>query len=121
MPDKTILVEAISVEAVLPGGALRLPGGKPPDPTARNPPMAARPRDSVTSPWAAPSGEVSRGRPLPHEGAGSRGPSVLMYVDGRWADVPLARRRDLRPGEGVSGPALIAENFATTVVEPGWS
>jgi len=43
-----------------------------------------------------------------------------MYVEGRWADVPLARRRDLRPGEGVTGPALIAEDFATTVVEPGW-
>ncbi len=34
--------------------------------------------------------------------------------------MPLARRRDLRPGEGVDGPALIAEDFATTVVEPGW-
>jgi 5-oxoprolinase (ATP-hydrolysing) len=43
-----------------------------------------------------------------------------MYVGGRWADVPLARRRDLRPGAGVAGPALIAEDFATTVVEPGW-
>jgi len=96
MPDKTILVEAVSVEAVLPGGT-----------TPRNPPMA-------------PSGEVSRGRPLPDEDAGDRGPSVLMYVEGRWADVPLARRRDLRPGEGVAGPALIAEDFATTVVEPGW-
>src|SRR5262249_55221058 len=30
------------------GGALRLPGGKPPDPTARNPPMASSPRDAVT-------------------------------------------------------------------------
>jgi 5-oxoprolinase (ATP-hydrolysing) len=43
-----------------------------------------------------------------------------MYVGGRWADVPLARRRDLPPGAGVDGPALIAEDFATTVVEPGW-
>ena len=43
-----------------------------------------------------------------------------MYVDGRWAGVPLARRRDLPPGAGVDGPALIAEDFATTVVEPGW-
>jgi 5-oxoprolinase (ATP-hydrolysing) len=109
MPDKTILVEAVSVEAVLPGGA-----------TPRNPPMPTRPRDFVTSPWAAASREVSRGRPLPPGDAGSRGTSVSMYVDGRWADVPLARRRDLRPGESVDGPALIAEDFATTVVEPGW-
>jgi 5-oxoprolinase (ATP-hydrolysing) len=84
MRDKTILVEAVSVEAI------------------------------------AKSGEVSRGQPLRHGDAGSRGPSVSMYVGGRWADVPLARRRDLRPGEGVDGPALIAEDFATTVVEPGW-
>ena len=32
----------------------------------------------------------------------------------------LARRRDLRPGQRVAGPALIVEDFATTVVEPGW-
>ena len=32
----------------------------------------------------------------------------------------LARRRDLRPGDRVAGPALIVEDFATTVVEPGW-
>ena len=43
-----------------------------------------------------------------------------MYAAGQWADVPLAHRRDLRPGGGVDGPALIAEDFATTVVEPGW-
>ena len=109
MPDKTILVEAVSVEAMLPGG-----------PAPRNPPMATRPRDFATSPWAAAGGEVSRGRPLPPGTAGDRGPRVSMYVDGRWADVPLARRRDLPPGAGVDGPALIAEDFATTVVEPGW-
>ena len=45
MPDKTIGVEAVSVEAVLAGGA-----------TPRYPPLAARPRDSVTSPWALPGG-----------------------------------------------------------------
>jgi 5-oxoprolinase (ATP-hydrolysing) len=43
-----------------------------------------------------------------------------MYSSGRWADVPLARRRDLRPGASVDGPALITEDFATTVVEAGW-
>ncbi|HEY2304459.1 MAG TPA: hydantoinase/oxoprolinase family protein, partial [Streptosporangiaceae bacterium] len=109
MPDKTILAEAVSVEAVLAGGA-----------TPRNPPMATGPRDFVTSPWPAAGGEASRGRPLPPPAAGNRRPAVSMYVGGRWADVPLARRRDLPPGAGVDGPALIAEDFATTVVEPGW-
>ena len=111
MPDKTILVEAVSVEAVLPAAASRRPG---------TPPVLVRGDDPPQPPDDPASGEVSRGRPLPPGDAGSRRPSVLMYVDGRWADVPLARRRDLRPGEGVDGPALIAEDFATTVVEPGW-
>jgi 5-oxoprolinase (ATP-hydrolysing) len=30
------------------------------------------------------------------------------------------RRRDLSAGQVVAGPALIVEDFATTVVEPGW-
>ncbi|MBO0777111.1 MAG: hydantoinase B/oxoprolinase family protein, partial [Actinobacteria bacterium] len=46
--------------------------------------------------------------------------AVPMYVNGEWAQVRLARRADLRPGQRVRGPALIAEDFATTVVEPGW-
>jgi len=33
---------------------------------------------------------------------------------------PLARRSGLRPGDRLTGPALIVEDFATTVVEPGW-
>jgi len=109
MPDKTILVEAVSVEAVLAGGA-----------TPQNPPLAARPGDFVTSPSAAGSGA---GPPHDPPAAGTDGlgvSSVRMHAGGKWADVPLARRRDLRPGEGVDGPALIAEDFATTVVEPGW-
>ncbi|HEV8276956.1 MAG TPA: hydantoinase B/oxoprolinase family protein [Streptosporangiaceae bacterium] len=46
--------------------------------------------------------------------------SVLLYSAGGWRRAPLARRRDLRPGDRVAGPALITEDFATTVVEPGW-
>ena len=33
---------------------------------------------------------------------------------------PLYRRADLRPGDASTGPAIIAEANATTVVEPGW-
>src|SRR5215467_6866552 len=84
MPDKTILVEAVSVEVI------------------------------------AGSGEGSRRLPLASRTEGGGADSVKMYAGGKWADVPLAHRRDLRPGEGVDGPALIAEDFATTVVEPGW-
>ena len=53
MPDKTIGVEAVSVEAVLAGEA-----------TPRNPPMAARPRDFVTSPRALAGGATPRNPPM---------------------------------------------------------
>jgi 5-oxoprolinase (ATP-hydrolysing) len=76
--------------------------------------------EAVSVEVIAGSGEVSRGRPAAPGTAGDRAPGVRMYVAGGWADVPLARRRDLRPGAGVDGPALITEDFATTVVEPGW-
>ena len=65
---------------------------------------------------AQPPGRAARA------GAGGRraGATVAMYAAGARADVPLVRRRDLRPGQRVDGPALIVEDFATTVTEPGW-
>ncbi|MEU8764079.1 hydantoinase B/oxoprolinase family protein [Streptomyces sp. NPDC048659] len=33
---------------------------------------------------------------------------------------PLYRREDLRPGDSVTGPAILAEDDATTVVDAGW-
>ncbi len=76
--------------------------------------------EAVSVEVIAGSGEISRGLPLASRMGGGGAASVMMYAGGKWADVPLAHRRDLRPGEGVDGPALIAEDFATTVVEPGW-
>src|SRR5499427_7351727 len=75
--------------------------------------------EAVSVEVAAASADGSRGMPR-GTGTAGKAESVLMYESGRWAPVPLARRRDLRPGEGVDGPALIAEDFATTVVEAGW-
>jgi len=43
-----------------------------------------------------------------------------MFTGGEWAEVDLLPRTGLRPGHVVTGPALITEDFATTVVEPGW-
>ena len=43
-----------------------------------------------------------------------------MFADGAWAEVDLYARAALRPGHAVDGPAIIAEDLATTVVEPGW-
>jgi 5-oxoprolinase (ATP-hydrolysing) len=43
-----------------------------------------------------------------------------MYSGGQWFDAALVVREDLRPGDVIAGPAIIAEKNATTVVEPGW-
>jgi 5-oxoprolinase (ATP-hydrolysing) len=47
--------------------------------------------------------------------------TVRMYSGGAWHDTALVVREDLRPGDVVAGPAIIAEKNATTVVEPGWA
>ncbi|MEU8543583.1 hydantoinase B/oxoprolinase family protein [Streptomyces sp. NPDC048717] len=47
--------------------------------------------------------------------------TVPVYSDGKSADTPLHRREDLRPGDTVTGPAVLAEADATTVVDPGWA
>jgi len=96
MPDKVIIAEAVSVELAAPSAPLAAPvlagapGGGPPG--------------QPQGPGQEVGGEAS----------------VLRYTAGAWTRAQLARRRDLRPGERVAGPALIVEDFATTVVEPGW-
>ncbi|MFW6034424.1 MAG: hydantoinase B/oxoprolinase family protein, partial [bacterium] len=45
---------------------------------------------------------------------------VRMYADGRWRSVPLYERDALPAGGTVTGPAIIAEPNATTVVDDGW-
>ncbi|MFY8178263.1 MAG: hypothetical protein ACOVKR_02570, partial [Limnohabitans sp.] len=51
--------------------------------------------------------------------------TVKMYSAGsdgesRWWNAGLFVREDLRIGDVIAGPAIIAEKNATTVVEPGW-
>ena len=45
---------------------------------------------------------------------------VMAYMEGREHDTPVVDRDALVPGNRVSGPAIIREQTATTVVEPGW-
>ncbi len=62
-------------------------------------------------------------RPLacaPREGALARRETVRVYSAGWWHDTALYQRDDLRPGDVVKGPAIVAEANATTVVEAGW-
>ncbi|MFB7737793.1 hydantoinase B/oxoprolinase family protein [Streptomyces sp. NPDC056112] len=46
--------------------------------------------------------------------------TVRLHTGGAWRDVPLHRREDLPPGEAVTGPAIVTEASATTVVDDGW-
>lgn len=46
---------------------------------------------------------------------------VKLFSDGAWHDTAVYRRDDMRPGDLVSGPAIIAERNATNIVEPGWA
>ena len=43
-----------------------------------------------------------------------------VYTGGVWGEAPVYRRDDLAIGRPVDGPAILLEDTATTVVEPGW-
>ncbi len=96
MRDKPVIVEAVSVEVTRASG------------------------DSAGDPGAV----AAAGDPGAVAAAGTAGPPpaarVGMFTGGSWAEVNLLPRSALRPGRVVPGPALITEDFAATVVEPGW-
>jgi 5-oxoprolinase (ATP-hydrolysing) len=115
MDDKPIVVEAVSVEAT----AAQTPPAEPwPDaePSARRPAEASATAHDSARPPAKPPAQSP---PAPAE-------HVPMFATadagnaGEWLTVPLYRRSALTPGCEVTGPAIIAEDLATTVVEPGW-
>ncbi|MFY4720338.1 hydantoinase B/oxoprolinase family protein [Streptomyces sp. LaBMicrA B280] len=56
----------------------------------------------------------------PYEGRPAAPETVRLHTGGSWRDVPLHRREALPPGETVTGPAIITEASATTVVDDGW-
>ena len=45
---------------------------------------------------------------------------VQTYHEGEWVRTALFERSDLRQGDAVSGPAIIAEANQTTLVDTGW-
>ncbi|MFD0077161.1 hydantoinase B/oxoprolinase family protein [Streptomyces sp. NPDC127166] len=84
--DRTLVVEAVTVEAV--GGA------------------------GPHGPVLVDTGERT--------GALAPVATVRTHSAGTPHDTPLHRREDLRPGDSVDGPAILAEADATTVVDTGW-
>ncbi|MGF1538271.1 MAG: hydantoinase B/oxoprolinase family protein [Elainellaceae cyanobacterium] len=60
---------------------------------------------------------------LPPERSGPLTPltTVEIYSNDQWNDAPVYRRQDLRPGDEITGAALIVEATGTNVIEPGWA
>ncbi|MFG2967529.1 hydantoinase B/oxoprolinase family protein [Streptomyces sp. NPDC048288] len=56
----------------------------------------------------------------PYEGRPAAPETVRLHTGGAWREVPLHRREALPPGVSVTGPALVTEAGATTVVDDGW-
>lgn len=71
----------------------------------------SEPAAAVSGTWS--QFEVAAGVPTPHT-------RRRAWVDGRWMQIPVFVRRDLKPGMMVAGPALIGEAHTTTVLEAGW-
>ena len=85
MPDRVLVIEAVSVEAV-----------------------GAGERHDM---------QRTMQEPVPYAPAPDA--RVRMH-SGSWLDAGLFVRESLRAGATIDGPAIIAEQNATTVVEPGW-
>ncbi|HTD06024.1 hydantoinase B/oxoprolinase family protein, partial [Undibacterium sp.] len=87
MPDKVLVIEAISVEAIGSSG----------------------------------EGQAAVETLPARAGALQASDTVRLFSGGQWHDTALYLREDMRPGDTVRGPAIIAEKNATNIIEPGWS
>ncbi len=91
MPGRALVVEAVAVEAIGETGQV-----SPPPPAAEEGCAPLTPTDV---------GVTIR---------------VPVYSEGAWHDTPLYRVAALQPSNRITGPAIITDANATTVVEPGW-
>lgn len=58
--------------------------------------------------------------PSPRTGPLRPAAVVRMFTAGKWQPTRLHRREDIRDGDMIEGPAIVAEVDGTTVVDPGW-
>jgi 5-oxoprolinase (ATP-hydrolysing) len=56
----------------------------------------------------------------PRPGALAAVRHARIYTQGAWRETVVHSREDLRPGDAIDGPAILCEQNATTVLEPGW-
>ena len=90
MQGKRLIIEAVSVEAILHGDA---------------PQEVITPIASDTTALTLPAADAT----------------VKMFSHGSFHQANLWVKERLSPGMVVSGPAIIVEKTATTVIEPGWN
>ncbi len=43
-----------------------------------------------------------------------------VFIGGTWVEARFVRREDLRPGDTLSGPAVLVEPHTSILIEPGW-
>ncbi len=113
MENKRIVVEAVSVEAAVTADSAVTPASRQPAESPVKPGEAVKPGQAVKPGEAGDACDADEAPPSAAE-------QVAMFAAGEWVTVPLYRRAALRPAQQVAGPAIIAEDLATTVVEPGW-
>ena len=91
-PDRKLVIEAVSVEAI---GSNEKP-------------------DDTFAEEATPMGGSDASVALDDSDKAS------MFVAGKWQVIPIIYRHGMAPGRAINGPAIIAEETATTVIEHGW-
>ena len=91
MPDRPLVIEAVSVEAIGPGER----------------------SDAISAPAEAPPHAVAPDERVRMYCEADEQPAG-------WREASLFQREALQAGATLDGPAIIAECNATTVVEPGW-
>ena len=114
MPGRSLVIEAVSVEAV--GAGERFESAPKADDIRRPPPRGGM--SKVAKPHLLMSDlAASHDEPAAHH---PRPTATVKMHSGEWLDAELHVRESLRAGARIDGPAVIAEKNATTVVEPGW-
>ena len=96
MPGRRLMVEAVAVEA------------------SSSEPAPSSTSAAINAYTNLPSSPVQAG-----DGT-SAVAHIRMYSEGAWHAAPLYRAENLKRGNRISGPAIIADANATTVVEPEW-
>jgi 5-oxoprolinase (ATP-hydrolysing) len=119
MPDRALVIEAVSVECVAAGEWAAPATGAPQTEALGNAPTHAFCNAPTAAPGsAAPPGSAPAFAPAAH--ALTSMVCGALHEPGGCRPVELHLRESLHVGASISGPAIIAERHTTTVIEPGW-